>query len=146
MRRIVTVDATGDVIGEWTGGDEQVLPDPPEGQTRIDVTASPDDVRHGGKRWTGTEFVDKPQARVISRGAFLDRFSDSAQVAIEEAAEKNTPAGRAIRTFLRRDIVALDSPRLTAPMAHILTALMAAGVPGWATQEEATASAAAIVA
>lgn len=88
--------------------------------------------------------------RVISRGEFMDRWSLAAQMALEQIAEQPDASGRLVKVFTRRleatPDVNLDSPRLTAPLEQIKAILMNAGVPGWATQQEADASVAAILA
>jgi hypothetical protein len=54
MKRMVTVDdLTGNVIGEWMGGDEQTL-DPVPGRTHLE--AAPDSRSYAGQRWNGTRF------------------------------------------------------------------------------------------
>ena len=60
VKRIVTVDdATGNVLSDWRGGDEQTL-EPVAGRTHLDVAN--DDTDYTGQRWNGTSFelVPKP--------------------------------------------------------------------------------------
>lgn len=91
-----------------------------------------------------------PATRVISRGQFMDRFTPATQIALEQIAEGNDTNGRKVRVFMRRleaeATVNLDSAVLTAALGDIADLLQAALVTGWATQEDADASVAAILA
>lgn len=100
-------------------------------------------------------FGDKQASRVITRGQFQDRFSIPTQLALEQIAEGQDQAGRVVRVFTRRleaeATVNLDSPFLDvddpqSPLSLIAGILAAAEVPGWATEEDAEASIAAILA
>lgn len=91
-----------------------------------------------------------PPNRIIDRGPFMDRFSIPTQMALEAISEQQNDAGRLVRIFTRRleaqDTVNLDSPALTEPLAEIRGLLLAAGVPGWSTAEDADARVAEILA
>lgn len=55
MRRIVTVDTvTGNVVSQWTGGDEQDLA-PMVGRTHLTL-AEDDAANYSGQRWNGRTF------------------------------------------------------------------------------------------
>lgn len=67
-KRILTVDdVTGDIVEQWIGTDDQVLPPAQPGpkgnpRTRIDITSMPSMVnaQYKKKRWNGTAFVNRP--------------------------------------------------------------------------------------
>lgn len=88
--------------------------------------------------------------REITRGQFIDRFSVEAQLALEQIAEGQDLAGRTVRVFTRRleaeTTVNLDSPVLAATLPQVAAILQGAGVKGWATQQEAAARVAEILA
>lgn len=60
-RLITTDDATGNVLAEWSGGDEQTL-GPVAGRTHRPVTG---DQSYSGMRWNGTAFVALPLAEPV---------------------------------------------------------------------------------
>lgn len=63
-KRLVTIDtATGAVLSQWAGGDEQGLP-PVAGRTHL-ALAEDDETDYGGHRWTGTAFVRRAAVAVI---------------------------------------------------------------------------------
>lgn len=67
-KRIVTIeDATGNVVSEWCGGDEQVL-QPVAGRTHFVVTG---EASFSGQRWNGTAFEPRVSVAVLSQ---LDRI------------------------------------------------------------------------
>lgn len=88
--------------------------------------------------------------RVITRGEFMDRWPIDTQLALEEIAEGPNEDGRKVRVFNRRldaqQTVDLDSPILVAALAEIAAILLKVGAHGWATQEQADAMAASILA
>ena len=73
-KRIVTVDtATGAVLGQWMGGDEQTLRSV---QFRTHIVVPPDDTDYSRKRWNGTAFEALPLAPspvLLDASALTDR-------------------------------------------------------------------------
>ena len=68
-KRIVTIDdATGNVVSEWRGGDDQGLI-PVAGRTHCVVT---DEENYSGKRWNGTAF--EPRVSPAAVPSQLDRI------------------------------------------------------------------------
>ena len=64
MKRIVTTDdATGTVLSQWRGGDEQTL-EPVTGRTHRPVLDDATDC--SGQRWNGTTFVRVPPSAPTS--------------------------------------------------------------------------------
>ena len=86
MKRVVTTkDATGNVVCEWRGGDEQTLP-PRVGYTHRAVPV--DDPDHSGHRWNGTAFEPVVVAvRVLSRLDFARLFTQAEDIAIEDSVD-----------------------------------------------------------
>ena len=92
-RLVTTDDATGHVISEWQGGDEQTL-GPVVGRTHRAVTG---DASYSGYRWTGTTFapIVPPPVRTISRLDFARLFTQAEDEAIDASVD-------AAVKFLRR--------------------------------------------
>lgn len=92
MKRIVTVDdATGNVIGQWMGGDEQDL-EPVTGHTHITLAAG-DTADYSRKRWNGTAFEDLPRPTLaVSAYAFMDLFTAAERKAIRQKARGDATA------------------------------------------------------
>ena len=68
MKRIVTIqDTTGHVIGQWNGGDNQML-DLVAGRTHRTL-AEGDTTDYSGQRWTGEQFEAVPAPRVTPNEA-----------------------------------------------------------------------------
>lgn len=84
QRRVTTDDATGNVLSEWMGGDEQSL-DPVPGRTHRTVTGADS---YSGQRWNGAAFeaVVSPPVRTISRLDFARLFSTAEDIALDDAA------------------------------------------------------------
>jgi hypothetical protein len=86
--------------------------------------------------------------RVIPRGVFMDRFTPTEQVALEEIAEGQTQGGRVVRVFTRRleaeTHVNLNSAALIAALGQLKTILRAANV--WTSDAEADTRIAALTA
>ena len=84
MKRIVTTDnATGNVISEWTGGDDQTLSSVTGRTHRLLVDG--DTTNYSGKRWNGTAFEPIPAVplRVISPLDFARLFTQAEDEAID---------------------------------------------------------------
>lgn len=122
MRRLVTTDdATGAVIDQWSGGEEQTLA-PVAGRTHRDVPN--DDTNYIGMRWTGTAFeAMRPVApRVISKLDFARLFTQAEDVAIDASPDVDV-------RFLARRLRLADSVNLDhADVAAGLDVLIAKGL------------------
>lgn len=97
MKRIVTIDdATGEVLAQWRGGDEQELA-PVAGRTRIPLAAE-DSTDYSGTRWDGTNFVRTAAlpVRQITADAFLQLFKTSERKAIRKLARGDMTAVPAV--------------------------------------------------
>ena len=80
-RLVTTDDATGRVISEWQGGDEQDLA-PVVGRTHRAVTG---EASYSGRRWNGTAFepIVPPPVRTISPLDFARLFTQAEDEAID---------------------------------------------------------------
>jgi hypothetical protein len=93
-----------------------------------------------------------PRVRAISVGAWMDRWTDAEQIALEAVGEAQTPQGRAVRVMTRRlfavtsGMVDLDSDALAAGLQQVKAVLMAPGVAVWADEATANARIAALLA
>ncbi len=149
MKRIVTVnDATGLVVEEWQGGDEQIL-EPVAGRTRVAVL---DDQSYAGMRWLGgTTFVAVVQGpiRVIPYSQFLGRFDQRAVVGTEaEVYERMAGSSDVIQAFNRRGQASGEVNLDAIETMTMLNDIKATGVPTpmWADDAAADLRIAAITA
>lgn len=131
-KRIVTIDATtGHVLSEWMGGQDQTLPDPPVGQTRIDVTEGYSRTSFSGLRWNGSAFEAIPPApvRVLSAADFARRFTMAEETAIDTLADTN----RVVKAWMRRLMLVQTVHLDHADVINGLAYLKSVGVPSiWA--------------
>lgn len=142
MKRIVTIDdVTGNVLGEWSGGNEQDLA-PVAGRTYITL-AEGDTASHMGLRWNGSSFELIPPApvRVLSPIDFARRFTRAEETAIDTLADTN----RIVKALMRRltlvQTVNLDHADVIAGLAY----LKSVGIPSvWADAATADSRIAAI--
>lgn len=101
MQLVVIDSVTGNVVGEWSGGD--AVPTPLAGTAHIDVTGLTGPF--AGKRWdSGTSTfvaVASPPLRVISTRDFMRRFTSAERRAIDTLGEPLTDQGQTVRDFMR---------------------------------------------
>lgn len=142
MKRIVTIDAvTGNVLGEWSGGDEQELT-LVAGRTYITLAAG-DTASHSGQRWNGSSFELIPPApvRVLSTIDFARRFQRAEETAIATLADSN----RIVQALMRRLTLAQSVNLDHADVINGLAYLKSVGIPSvWADEQTADARIAAI--
>ena len=135
MKRIITTDdATGNVLSQWAGGDEQELA-PVASRTHRTLQAG-DAADYSEKRWTGTAFVSKAArpVRVISPLDFARRFTLAEEGAIDTLSDSNKTVKAWMRRLTLATSVNLDHQDVIAGLAY----MKAVGVPAiW--PDEATA-------
>ena len=130
MKRIVTIDdVTGNVVSQWSGGDEQILA-PVAGRSHVALQVG-DTADYSRKRWNGSAFIDIPPApvRVISPVDFARRFTLAEEAAIDTLADTN----RIVKIWRYRLTLAqrvdLDHADVAAGLAYIKSV----GIPSvWA--------------
>ena len=129
MKRIVTTEnATGNVVSEWSGGDEQDL-EPVVGRTHREVPD--DDVSYRGQRWDGAAFVPITQVapRVIPAEQLMDLLTQAERIAIRQRGRGNAavlPDDTILDLIHQLDAkqgrgVSLDSAKLSTGLGYLVT-------------------------
>lgn len=77
MKRIVTIeDSTGNVVSQWSGGDEQNL-GPVAGRTHITLDKR-DEADYSGQRWNGKTFTLQPASTTEDQLSRIETKLDAA--------------------------------------------------------------------
>lgn len=103
-RIVTTDDATGNVVSQWAGGEEQDLA-PVAGRTHREV--APDSTDYSGQRWTGSTFEALPPVPV-------------ATVALTESRRKETLSTMAL-IVMQRDPTAWNAMSVDQRLRAIQT-------------------------
>ena len=121
-KRIVMIDnGTGNVMSQWSGGDEQDLA-PIAGRTHITLAAG-DTKDYSSHRWTGTvfELVRPAPVRVLSPLNFACLFTFAEEEAIDVLADTN----RTLKGWMWRlslaTTVNLDHPDVVNGTAYLVS-------------------------
>lgn len=119
--------ATGRCYAEVMG---MSLPAPKTGKLFLDVTGQGVYGAFVGKQWKGASFIAAPVVpkRVISRDAFLDRFTMAEDIALDDYIVAQL-AGYKILKYVQRRLARIDSVPLDAQwVGDLLAALVQRGI------------------
>lgn len=128
MKRLAIVeDATGLVVQEWRGGDEQSIA-ATAGYTQVALAEDVPSV--AGWTWTGgTTFKAPPPSRTIAPIDFARRFTLAEEAAIDALSESD----RIVKAWMRRLTLATSVDLDHADIVNGLAYLKSVGIPSvWA--------------